>query len=139
MGSGTTQFKLDHVRLAHSGDGGSTFDARYAVEDPSAGAFFMLPNIVSDEQGGVHVTYYAGVDSGDAAASYRASLSTDGGATFGPSGVVHAPLLFDLSRATPTWLGDYQGLWVASGKLYIAYVDNSSGASHVAFYRAPAQ
>jgi hypothetical protein len=125
------------VRLAHSADEGGSIDTRASVEDPAAGSLFMLPNLTSAGAGRLILTNYAGVSSGDAAAAYRRSSSTDGGVSFAPSTVVRTPLLLDPSRTTTTWLGDYQGLWFASGKIYAAYVDNSTGDAHIAFYRAP--
>jgi len=127
--------KLDQVQLVHSGDGGDTFDAPVSIDDAAVGKYLMLANVVRDNRGGLNLTYYAGAEPGDKAASYRRRRSTDGGKSFGPSLVVHQPLTFDVSRGSATWLGDYEGVAAAEGHLYLSYVDSSGSKARVAFYR----
>lgn len=127
--------KLDKLRVAHSGDGGTSVDLRVDAQDPNAGAAFMQPNFARDATGGINLTYYAGSKDADPTASYRRSRSADGGKTFAPSVVVHEPLVFETSRTGRRTPGDYMGLWSASDKLYIAYTDTSGPAGHIAFYR----
>ena len=49
-----------------------------------------------------------------------------------------APLVRSTARAGTTWLGDYLGVSAGDGTLHVAYVQNASGASHVAHAAAPA-
>src|SRR5439155_24548786 len=37
--------RLTHVRLAHSSDGGKTFDRRTTIDDPAAGPYYLVPPI----------------------------------------------------------------------------------------------
>ncbi|HEY3353836.1 MAG TPA: sialidase family protein [Polyangia bacterium] len=129
-----SQMKLNRLHLVRSGDGGATLEAPVSI-DPEAGEYLMLPNLVHDDGGGLDITYYAGSAASDPAASYRRRRSTDGGKSFTSSIVLHQPLVFDTSRVTTRWLGDYEGLAAAAGKLYIAYTDSTAPAAHVAFLR----
>src|SRR5207237_6303703 len=105
---------------AHSNDRGATIDSRIIAHDKSAGKYFLMGSFVRDEAGGFDVTYYAGNKAGDPAGSYRLARSTDD-VTFAASTVVHAPELFDTSRVTPTWMGDYMGLGASGKHLHKAY------------------
>jgi len=125
--------KRDALKLAHSPDRGASIDTRVVVSDKTAGKYFLLGSFARDEGGGFDVTYYAGNMSGDPAGSYRFSRSTDG--TSFPSSVVRGPLLFDTSRTTLTWIGDYVGLAASGKNLHMAYADTSGSAAHIAYYR----
>jgi hypothetical protein len=57
---------------------------------------------------------------------------------FGPSVAVESPLTFLQARGDQRWLGDYTGLYWFKGQLYMTYVVNTSGVSHVAFAKASA-
>lgn len=136
-GGFTNNYKDTHLRLAHSTDGGATLSTRNDIEDAATGRFFMLPNLVRDEAGGLNLTYYAGAAEGDAMATYRLARSVDGGQRFAPSVAIGRPVVFDTSRGTTRWLGDYQGLSAAERAIYVAYVDDADATPHVSFYRAP--
>src|SRR5581483_11825730 len=109
------------VRLAHSGDGGLTFDSRVDAQDSSAAKFFMLPSIVREDAGAIDIAYYAGNKDLDAAGSLRVARSTDAGKTFSSSVPLASPITFSTNRGDALWLGDYFGLVVSNGKLYSAY------------------
>jgi hypothetical protein len=55
------------------------------------------------------------------------------GTTVAPSLLVDEPLLFEQSRVTSTWLGDYFGAVVHAGALYVAYPRNDQGLTHIYF------
>lgn len=127
--------KLYGIRLAHSPDGGRSIDGRYDAHDGDAGTFFLHPYLVREAGGALDLVYYAGTGENDDMGSFRRARSTDGGKSFAPSSAVHSPLTFLGARNSHKWLGDYAGLAAARGNLYTAFTDNSSGESHVRFYR----
>lgn len=134
-GGGQTLARLTDVRLAHSSDGGATFDSRTTVHDPEAGDSFLLPHLALADDGTIDLTYVAGDGPDDEAASIRLARSTDGGATFEPSVAVVDPVTYELDRVDDTWFGDYTGLTVDGGELFGVVVDNSTGFSHVVFFK----
>ncbi|MCA9594657.1 MAG: exo-alpha-sialidase [Myxococcales bacterium] len=123
---------LSSLRLAHSGDGGQSIESRVDVGDPSAGKYFLLSRLAREDSGALDITYYAGSGDGDDQASYRWGRSTDGGKTF-PTTVLRSPVVFEQSRVTSKFLGDYMGLVWQGGRLYSAFVDNSA-ASHIVLH-----
>jgi hypothetical protein len=131
-GEGGDSDVLKALRLAHTSDG-ATIDSRIDL-DTGSGAI-MFPEIVAEPDGALDVSYYGGVDAPDPAAALRWLRSTDGGRTFGPSEIAHAPIMLDPARTKPLWLGDYMGLAFAGHDLYFAYIDNATGTGHAAFYR----
>ncbi|HVY49796.1 MAG TPA: sialidase family protein [Minicystis sp.] len=131
--------KLTAVRVAHSGDGGVTIDARVDAHDTSAGAYFMHPQLVREPGGAFDLVYYAGQGDNDANASFRRSRSVDG-ATWDPSAVVKAPILFVTDRMGGKWLGDYVGLAFAGGSILTTYADNTVDMySHIGFAKVAVQ
>ncbi len=134
-GGGQTLARLNGIRLAHSSDGGTSFDVRSSVEDPAAGTSYLLPRISLADDGAIDLTYVAGQAPDDPSASFRRARSTDGGLTFGPSVSLVEPVTYELDRGDDTWFGDYTGLTWNGGSLFAALVDNSSGQSHIVFLR----
>jgi hypothetical protein len=124
------------IRVAHSSDGGQSVDARYDALDPTL-TLALHPRFTRDAAGGLDVVYYTGTSEGDAAGSVRASRSIDGGASFGPSVVLHEPVTFTQSRTVQRWIGEYFGVTSLADNLYAAVIDNSGSESHVAFHRTP--
>jgi hypothetical protein len=127
--------RLTAVRVARSSDSGATVDQRADAHDGNIGPYFLHPQLALEASGALDVVYYAGARDGDPAATFRRARSSDGGRTFGPSVVVDQPITFTRTRTMSNWLGDYNGLAWAAGRLYTAYANNSAGVSHVAFYR----
>jgi len=127
--------QIASIQVAHSSDGGKTFEARYDAHDASAGAAFLSPTMVREESGALDLTYIAGKDNGDAAAMVRRSRSTDGGKTWCGSVVVHAPITFDTALTHLTSLSRHHGLAYHDGALYLTYPDNATDFSHVGFER----
>ena len=117
--------------LAHH-DGGQSIDSRVDVGDLSAGKYYLLSRLAREDSGALDITYYAGSGDGDDQASYRWGRSTDGGKTF-PTTVLRCPVVFEQSRVTSKFLGDYMGLVWQGGRLYSAFVDNSA-ASHIVLH-----
>jgi hypothetical protein len=123
------------IRLAHSSDGGMSIADRTDVGDAAAGAFFLHPTLGREASGALDLVYYVASADGDKEGAYRRSRAVTPGGPFGPSIVVAHPVTFQSKRQMVDWLGDYTGLFLQGGDLYTTYVDNSSGASHVAFAR----
>lgn len=130
--------KLSSIRIAHSTDGGMTIADRFDGHDAGAATYFMHPYIVREQNGALDLVYYAGNSEGDPMGSFRRSRSTDGGRTWATSMTVRSPITYLGARASQQWLGDYVGLAWARNNVYTAFVDNSSGTAHVAFYRTAA-
>ncbi len=124
------------LRLAHSPDRGGTIDWRENVGD--ADELFLVPTFVGEGGEGASALDVAFVESSTVggAAALRWSRATDG-KSFAPSSVVTQGLTFTTNRIVPGWMGDYNGRAFLNGALYLVYADNSSGSSHVGFYRTP--
>jgi hypothetical protein len=129
---------LTAVRVAHSKDGGATFPPAVDAHDTATGKLFLHPFLALEADGSLDTLYYAGASAGDAQAGLLSVQSKDHGATFSPSVVQHSPIHFDLSRGDMAWLGDYFGVAQRDGHTHLAYVDNTSGISHVSYRRIPA-
>jgi hypothetical protein len=121
------------LRLAHSPDGSGTIDWRENVGD--ADSLFLVPTLVGEGSDALDLSFVDGLTLGGPAA-VRWSRATDG-KTFSPSTLVSQGLTLATDREAPSWMGDYNGRAFAQGDLYLVYADNSSGSSHVGFYRAP--
>ncbi|MBL8739787.1 MAG: exo-alpha-sialidase, partial [Myxococcales bacterium] len=128
-GTGGNVPRLDGIAIAHSSDGGATFDWRSRVEDTAVGPHYLLPRMAGAGDV-IDISYYEGEKQGDEAASYRHARSLDGGKTFGPSEVVYEPVLYDLRRTTEQWLGDYMGVQTIDGDVVGVFVDNSAAEAH---------
>jgi hypothetical protein len=81
---------------------------------------------------------YRGDKENDPGGRVERLRSTDGGKTFAAPVVELDPMLFDPSRATPTWIGDYSGLVPDGTDVLMSYVANADGHSHIAFKKRPA-
>jgi hypothetical protein len=127
--------KLYTIRVAHSGDGGATIDSRVDAGDAAAGMYFMHPQLIRDGAGSLGLFYYAGNSDGDPMATVRRSRSADG-MTWQASTVVYQPVSLIPDRASKQWLGDYIGFGAQGANLFMSYVDNSSGVSHINFDKA---
>lgn len=130
-----TTGRLHAIRMAHSADGGESFDLRLDAHDPTAAPAYLLPAMSREDDGSLDLLYYAGDADGDAGALRRARMPAGAGA-FEPSILVDPALTFNLQRGSPIWLGDYIGVASHAGRLYMAYATNESGFSHVAFASA---
>ena len=135
-GAGTAESipSLSQIRVAHSGDAGKTFDRRTTIS--IAGASFLRPEIVIEPSGAIDVLTYRGARDDDPKGRVERLRSTDQGKTFGTPIVELDPLLFDPSRATPTWIGDYSGLVADGTNIFMSFVTNTSGKGHIAFRKA---
>jgi hypothetical protein len=134
-GSGDRLPTLYSIRLAHSSDGGASFDSWTTIEDPSVGPKYMLPRLALEDDGALDVMYVAGTGDDDPAASYRRARSTDGGLTFGPSVPVLEPVTYESTRSSAATFGDYTGIVAHDGALYGAITDNATGEGHIVFFR----
>jgi hypothetical protein len=128
----TTLDGADHIFIAHSPNGGASFDmARPDAIDHGADMLATIPLMTLDGSGKLDTAYVAGNMQGDPAGSIRFTRTT--GTTVGASTQVDGPMLFDLSRVTQTWVGDYFGGVVHGSALYLAYPNTASGQTHIYF------
>jgi hypothetical protein len=125
---------LTGIRVAHSGDRGAHFDARWDAADTTVAAHFLLPKIAVTDLGTVDLVYYAGRHDGVVNGTFRGSRLISG--AWSPSRSLSPPLLFTTRRDAVTWLGDYVGIASNNGSLVATYVYNAHGVSHVAFGQA---
>jgi hypothetical protein len=127
------------IRVAHSGDRGSTVDPTpMDALDTAASSLGLMPVLVRETGGGLDVAYLAGNSEGDTRGSMRyVRDATDAG--FGSSVAVDGPLTFTMNRTMGNWLGDYLGAVASGNKLLIAYPNNASGNTHIYFRAMPLQ
>jgi hypothetical protein len=123
----TTLDGADHIWIAHSTNGGQTFPTRSESLDTGSTKLATIPLLVRDAVGMLDVAYVAGDFDQDTSGSIRLTRSG------GPSKVIDGPMLFDLSRTSETWVGDYFGGVAQSGNLYLAYPRNETGLDHIYF------
>jgi hypothetical protein len=128
--------KFERVRLAHSPDRGATFDPPLDVNDTAAAKYYLRPEIALEASGALDIGYYAGNQDDDANGSFRWARRPAQSTSFGPSEVVHAPMLFTGDRSSTAWIGDYSGFTLSNGHLYVSYCDNSGGSAHTGFWRS---
>jgi hypothetical protein len=126
---------LRAIVVAHSGDAGITFDRRTTIE--LTGALYLRPELVVEAGGALNLMMYRGAKANDPMGRVERLRSTDGGKTFAAPVVELDPTLFDPSRSTPTWIGDYSGLVADGTDILMSYVANAGGHSHVAFTKRP--
>lgn len=139
--------KLTAVRVAHSVNDGQDIAERYDVHDGEAAKYFGTFQLEHELTGSLDVVYYSGAGNGDAVGTFRRARwkaeeptdagppDTDGGPVGKPSTVIREPITFGASRDSDKWLGDSVGMfWWLDGTLYVAYVDNGGGESHIAFF-----
>jgi hypothetical protein len=123
------------IRVLRSSDNGATFVESMEAQDLDA-ELALLPYIDVDAVGDVHVVYHAGAANDDENGSLRHAVSKGGTAFFLGSEIVLSPITFTQSRSDPRWLGDYVGLDHRNETQYAVFVDNTSGQSHIAFWRS---
>jgi hypothetical protein len=125
------------IQVAHSTDGGRTFDRAVNVLDSATSRLGWHSSLVLESNGALDVEYYGGASAGDKGAGVYYVRSTDHGATWGKATLLRQPItLFDYRTAggwAVNWLGDYLGLATASGSLYTTFTDNSTGTAHIDF------
>jgi len=134
----TSNFQhLTSVRVAHSKNGGTSFQPAVDAQDPTTGKLFLHPFLTLEAGGTLDARYYAGAAPNDAQGGLLTVQSKDQGATFAPSVAEHTPIDFDLARDNTAWLGDYFGVAERDGRTHLAYVDNTGGVAHVSYRRVP--
>lgn len=123
----TTLDGADHVWIAHSSNGGQTFPQRTESLDAKSSKLATIPLLVRDEVGMLDVAYVGGNFDQDSNGGIWLTRSG------GPGKKVDGPMLFDLSRTSQTWVGDYFGGVARAGALYLAYPRNETGLDHIYF------
>ena len=133
----TTLDVLDGLFVAHSGNAGASFDASpVQALDTAAGSVALLPLLTREASGTLDVTYISGNAVGDPKANVR--FNRIDGTTVSPGEYIDGPLLFDKSRISYTWLGDYFGAVVHDDVLYTAYPRNDTGVTRIDLAELPA-
>lgn len=126
---------LASIHVAHSHDGGKTWDKTTVVSE--AGEQFLRPELILEPGGALDLFAFRGTKDGDKSGDVHLYRSVDSGATFTPVGSLLAPMHFTGARSGTEWIGDYSGVALDDGRLVATVVDNSSGVSHIAFVQAP--
>jgi hypothetical protein len=117
------------LMVATSTDGGATFD-QHQASDPAAGPLQYGGNLGLDEAGHLQLAYYAGDDT---SGKLVRSNSTDNGATFCSAATVQSGLTVEgASYGVAKSVGRFIGQSFAGGAQWLAWVDNSGAAGHVA-------
>jgi hypothetical protein len=145
---------LHAVRVAHSPDGGATFDSHASVHDALVAPYFTNHQIAVEPSGAANVVFYAASGPGDQVGSFRrvryspAEVGGGGAGGMGTGGMggeggiadpgmestlVHEPIRFELSSESVSWLGSGVGLLYDNNDLFVAYVENAERDAHIAF------
>lgn len=138
---------LHSIRVAHSPDLGATVDGRLSAHDTAAAPFFANHQLTVEPSGAVNMAFYAASGPGDSVGSFRRVRFTDADLPdpLDPppdpeeedvgreSVLVKEPVTFELSDNSDRWIGSGVGMVYDGGSLYMAYVDNENGESHIAF------
>jgi hypothetical protein len=124
----------DSVRLAHSTDGAATWATKITISDTNSPDSYLLPQMARSASGHLHAVWYQGPVNG--AATFTHAVSTDDGATWMRT-AVRMSGTFITDRASPSWLGDYIGIFAAGTGIYVDYGDNSAAnqRDHINFVR----
>ncbi len=136
---------LNEIKVAYSADGGATIMDVGVVSDPDIKAVHALHQLALEPPETGHLVFYNGAGLADKASSLRRvrfspanlmqepPLTPDDPPLGLPSVLVHEPVTLSLIDDDQRWLGSGIGLDFEGSELFVAYVDNSSGDSHVAF------
>jgi len=126
---------LSDIRLAESEDGGVTFPIRKSAQATNVGPVSASPSFTSGLGGAMDLVYYAGAGEGDAAASLAWARDYGFSGFLAMPKVAAAPVVFEQNPSASSWLGDMIGVSSSPFRLYVSYVDNTSGASHIRVHR----
>jgi hypothetical protein len=126
------RFGSTDVLLRTSDDGGGSWSAPLRVNDDAVanGASQILPWVTVDSAGRVHVMFLDGrSDAGTGGYATYLATSTDGGASFAPNVQVSDGVF----AATPSlaWLGDYNQMVEAGGRLHPIWSDGRNGDTDI--------
>jgi len=99
----------------------------------SAPGFLLFPQLAQFADGRLGLAAYRTAGEGTGAADLVYVVSTDGGRSFGNAITLATGLTPSLQRHVPDWLGDYFGWSPTAAGLGAAFIDNSSGFSHIVF------
>lgn len=121
------------VLAVRSTDGGATWSAPVKVNDDAGTDAQFFPWVVFDEAGTAHAVWYDQRQNGSDLDVYTAS-STDGGATWSPNVRVTAAAFTPVlpwEGGAAAFIGDYNGIAAAGGRVYPFYQDSREGNQDV--------
>lgn len=128
------------IAYAESVNGGASFvyeGSFNLVCNACDGSAAQNPQFIADPAGGYDLTYYDLANVQQTSGLYMWGRSPQPmPLTFTP-GVNIQAINFDVSRTDMSRLGDYTGLAATATNVYMSYVDNTSGNSHVRVHVAP--
>jgi hypothetical protein len=126
--------RLLAVEVAHAGGPDTIVDhTTTALGAAPNAAFLLFPQLTRLADGRLALGAYRANRAEPGGADLVYALSTDGGVSFGAPVALASGLTPSVQRHVPDWLGDYFGWAATADGLAVAYVDNASGFSHVAF------
>lgn len=132
--AGTAQ-KLFDIRFAASNDAGKSFPSNASMLDQSAGLFALSPQLVGGQTGAMNLLYYAGKSAGDEAGSFRWARDPAWYGSLLAPAIVKQPIAYQNNRADLRSVGETRGASGGKDRFFTTYVDNASGASHIAIHR----
>ncbi len=128
------------IVVAASEDEGATWGSAVPVNADRGCATHFHPAAFLDGGGRLFVSW---VDNRDGTGHVFYAVSEDGARTFGPAALVSpSPFVFDTLDGVPAWLGGYQTLAGAGGRLFSLFTAPTGGAgvetaAHVYLAAAP--
>ncbi len=137
MGPTAINASLYSIPVVHSTNGGTSFGMPVEGLDTSSFKLGLIPGIGIEASGALDLSYYAGQSDPDASASVVYRRSTDGGMTWAAPSTIHKPVTFTSDRTQANWVGDYFGMALVNGSIYISYGSNSSGTDQIAAWSGP--
>jgi hypothetical protein len=123
------------LAIVHSSnEGGDWQEGVVVVND---GRLYMNPELVVERTGVLDVVYYAGTRDLDPDAAFEWTRSTDAGSSWSTPVVLQRGILFQSSRTTANWLGDYVAVATDDDFAYFAWTANQTGTARATFARRP--
>ena len=121
------------LAIVHSADEGGDWQESIVVIND--GRLYMEPELVVERTGVLDVVYYAGTRELDPDAAFEWTRSTDAGSTWSTPVVLQRRILFQASRNTADWLGDYVAVVTDDDYAYFAWTSNETGRAQAQFAR----
>jgi hypothetical protein len=108
-------------------------NAQVSFDGGTGAGFLLFPQFARNVDGILGLAVYRALSEGIGTADLVVVVSTDGGRSFESPIALATGLTPSLQRHVPDWLGDYFGWGLTVAGLGVAFIDNASGFSHIAF------